>query len=237
VVYEDMDSTPNTITVTGEHVTATVSGHASGSMITLTPEANWYGETAVTVTVTDNEEATDAISQSFTLTVESDGVDLILEPIEDQAIEENTVLEGLEVIYEDKEGSAENTIEVSGEHISAEVSDHTSGSKVTITPEANWHGETEVTVTVTDKVIFTDTTSVTFMLTVTSDGIEPKPQPVLGCMDTSAINYNALATQGDGSCTYKKKKKKSGGSMGLTLFSLLFALGLGRRYRLAVKQR
>jgi hypothetical protein len=108
---------------------------------------------------------------------------------------------------------------------------------VTITPEANWHGETEVTVTVTDKVIFTDTTSVTFMLTVTSDGIEPKPQPVLGCMDTSAINYNALATQGDGSCTYKKKKKKSGGSMGLTLFSLLFALGLGRRYRLAVKQR
>ena len=31
---------------------------------------------------------------------------------------------------------------------------------------------------------------------------EPEPEAVLGCMDADANNYNADATEDDGSCTY-----------------------------------
>ncbi|MDQ9093204.1 S8 family serine peptidase [Pseudoalteromonas haloplanktis] len=70
VNYQDTRNTKNIITVTGEHVTGTVSGNESGAEITLTPDADFAGSTEVTVTVADIESPADAASTTFTLTVE-----------------------------------------------------------------------------------------------------------------------------------------------------------------------
>ncbi|WP_269455108.1 S8 family serine peptidase [Microbulbifer elongatus] len=154
---------------------------------------------------------------------------LTLAEIVDQSVAENTSLD-LEVVYLDKD-AAPNLISVSGEHIAAEVSGHGSGSMVTITPEANWYGETEITVTVADEQVPSDTASTSFMLTVASDGEEP------GCIDMAANNYDENATVDDGSCVYPEpqpepeKKKRKGGSTGTILIGLLIALGVVRRSR------
>lgn len=83
---------------------------------------------------------------------------------------ENTRLEGLSVSYVDA-NKVPNTVEVTGEHISAEIK----GSQFTLIPEANFHGDTLVTVTVRDNEISSDAASTSFMLTVESDGVEPTP--------------------------------------------------------------
>lgn len=68
VVYSDSDQGANTISVTGANITGTVTGHETGSMIDITPDANFSGETDVTITVTDNLYPTNAASTTFTPT-------------------------------------------------------------------------------------------------------------------------------------------------------------------------
>ncbi|WP_341501905.1 GlyGly-CTERM sorting domain-containing protein [Gallaecimonas sp. GXIMD4217] len=109
-----------------------------------------------------------------------------LAALSDQEMDENGTLEGLVVHYNDVKGTA-NGIKVEGEHISATVQGSESGSTFAITPEAHWHGSTEVTVTVFDLAYPSDAASTSFMLTVHSDGVdpitpdpEPKPQPEQG---------------------------------------------------------
>ena len=77
VSYIDANKVPNTLEVTGEHITAEI----DGNNFSLIPEENFYGETMVTVTVRDNEHSDDAASTSFMLTVESDGVEPTPPPI------------------------------------------------------------------------------------------------------------------------------------------------------------
>ncbi|ABK49528.1 peptidase S8 and S53, subtilisin, kexin, sedolisin [Shewanella sp. ANA-3] len=89
--------------------------------------------------------------------------------IANQTTPENTSLAGLKVIYADEQNSV-NTISVTGDNITAVVDGHTSGSSVTITPKKNFHGDVQVTVTVTDVENPADKASTTFMLTVVSDG-------------------------------------------------------------------
>lgn len=150
---------------------------------------------------------------------------LTLGEFKDQTIEENEAFD-ISVIYTDKNING-NVISVTGDNISADVQGHTLGSTVTITPEANWYGETEVTVTVTDGVVATDKTSKTFMLTVLSDGVEPD---VSGCMDSSASNFDSAATVDDGSCIIpvQEEKSSSGGSMAW-ISLLLLPLVIRRR--------
>lgn len=69
VVYADENNSVNTITVSGEHFTATVNGHTSGSTIDIKPDADFSGTTTVTVTVADVEQPNDKASTSFELTV------------------------------------------------------------------------------------------------------------------------------------------------------------------------
>ncbi|MFV0597510.1 S8 family serine peptidase [Shewanella sp.] len=114
------------------------------------------------------------ISMSHSVTVPSN---ITVSRIANQTIAENTSLEGLKVFYADEQTSV-NTIRVTGEHITAMVNGNTSGSTITITPEANFHGEVEVTVTVSDVENPTDAASTSFMLTVESDGVEPTTPPV-----------------------------------------------------------
>ncbi|QSX30484.1 S8 family serine peptidase [Shewanella cyperi] len=65
VFYLDANKVSNTVIVTGEHIQATV----EGSHFSLKPEADFFGDTLVTVTVQDNEHASDQASTSFMLTV------------------------------------------------------------------------------------------------------------------------------------------------------------------------
>ncbi len=69
VLYVDQMPTANRISVTGEHVTATIHGNDAGSTFDLLPETNWHGDTEVTVTVYDASQPNDKHSQTFTLSV------------------------------------------------------------------------------------------------------------------------------------------------------------------------
>jgi len=151
--------------------------------------------------------------------------------ITDKTIDENES-QDITVSFADGDGGmSANTISVMGDNISAEVSEHVSGSVVTITPTANWHGDTEVTVTVTDNIFNNDRVSTSFLLTVNSDGVE------LGCTDSSATNFDANANSDDSSCKFpvaEQANKSSGGSMAWLLLTLL-PLVASRKKRVTYK--
>jgi hypothetical protein len=74
VVYHDNDAGPNTISVSGDHVTAIVHGNAPGDTFDLVPDAGFIGTTTVTVTVSDQNTPTDSTSTTFTLRVIPDRI-------------------------------------------------------------------------------------------------------------------------------------------------------------------
>ncbi|CAI3805120.1 S8 family serine peptidase [Rheinheimera sp. MM224] len=133
----------------------------------------------------------------------------------DVTLDENGSFE-LQVAYADLDANP-NTVSVTGDHVKAVVSAHDTGALVTVTPDANWHGETTVTVKVTDSINLTDAAVQSFVLTVVSDGIE------LGCTDSGATNFNPAATKSDGSCKFPAAvtPASSGGSMGWFVLLLL----------------
>jgi hypothetical protein len=74
VIYHDNDANPNTISVTGAHVTAVVHGNAPGDTFDLIPETDFEGSTMVTVTVTDQGNPSDKVSTTFKLTVHGEKI-------------------------------------------------------------------------------------------------------------------------------------------------------------------
>ncbi len=176
------------------------------------------------ITVTSQYADSEEVVSSYKVTAPSN---IQLATIGDITIDENTHSDAINVMYVDTLNTA-NSIRVEGEHVSAEISGDASGSTFVLTPDTNWHGETTVTVTVTDKANSADSASVSFLLTVLSDGVE-----VEGCTDSSANNYNSDATVDNGSCTFATEtpaKKSGGGSFGM-LMMMLLSLGLVRRFR------
>lgn len=155
---------------------------------------------ALTVDAVSQIDGMANISMSRTVTVPSN---ITVARIANQTIAENTSLEGLKVVFADEQNSV-NKITVTGEHISAVVNGNTSGSTITITPEANFHGDVEVTVTVSDVENPADAASTSFMLTVESDGVEPTAPVTPTTPETPA-------------------KESSGGALGG--LSMLLALG------------
>lgn len=125
-----------------------------------------------------------------------------LAPLSDMSVTENGRIDGIAVTYVDAD-KVPNLLEVSGEHISAEID----GDSFNLIPEADFHGETLVTVTVRDSLNSGDAASTSFMLKVESDGVDPvsPPEPPL-------------------------EESDSGGSLGWSLLALL-SLGLLRRKR------
>jgi hypothetical protein len=69
VVYTDSDGTPDTISVTGDHVTVVMHGSGPGSTFDLIPDAGFSGSTQITVKVSDQSNPADHASTTFTLTV------------------------------------------------------------------------------------------------------------------------------------------------------------------------
>ena len=74
VVYHDNDAGPNTVTVSGAHVTAVVHGNAPGDSFDLIPEQDFVGSTTVTVTVRDQLNSSDQVSTTFELNVRADKI-------------------------------------------------------------------------------------------------------------------------------------------------------------------
>jgi len=72
VVYSDSVGGDNTISVSGDFITATVHGHESGSLVDIKPITDFSGETEVTISVSDNNYPSDMDSTSFILTVVGD---------------------------------------------------------------------------------------------------------------------------------------------------------------------
>ncbi|AOE50427.1 hypothetical protein KS2013_1718 [Kangiella sediminilitoris] len=85
--------------------------------------------------------------------------------INDQTMEEEGTIEGIQVAYMDN-NNVSNTIIVSGEGVTADVHGHTNGSTFDLIANENFSGTTEVTVTVRDDNQATDQASTKFMVTV-----------------------------------------------------------------------
>ncbi|WP_283104574.1 S8 family serine peptidase [Shewanella olleyana] len=156
------------------------------------------------VTVTSQYSDSELITSDVTVSSPSN---IQVVAINDQMIEENDTLE-LSVTYADLKNTV-NGIQVSGDNISAEID----GNDITITPAADWHGETIVTVMVHDMAYPSDSASTSFMLTVNSDGVEPAPVPPAeeAPVETSSSN---------------------GGSMEILSLILVGLLGASRRRKL-----
>lgn len=161
---------------------------------------------ATTQTVTVNHSISGSETEESVHAIAVNG-NLYVAAIADQEMDENDTLTGITVSYTDA-NTYPNRILVTGEHISAEIHGDESGSTFDLTPDANWHGETTVTVTVQDKVHGNDVGSVSFTLTVLSDGVDPQPEPEPETQPGS---------------------DSSSGSLGFGLL-ILMALGLRRRF-------
>ena len=171
-----------------------------------------------------------ADDETITLDLEVIG-NLEMAALTDMSVAENETI-SFDVLYAD-ENQVSNQIEVLGENFTYEVSGHTSGSTVTITPAAHFHGDIDVTVKVSDSVNPTDAAMSSFVLSVMSDGEE------LGCTDSSATNYDESANTDDGSCTFpeavipeaeiEKDKKSSSGSFGWLLLAVAPLMALRRK--------
>ena len=85
------------------------------------------------------------------------------------------------------------------------------GETFAITPDADWHGMTEVTVTVHDMAYPSDQGSTSFMLTVNSDGVEPTPPPA----EEAPVE--------------EESNDSSGGSLGFLALALLGLLAGSRK--------
>jgi len=176
-----------------------------------------------TIAVNADIQGTESTSFTKALSIPSN---ITLYDIDDQTTDENETLSAIQVAYMDN-NNVTNNISVTGDGFTTVINDHTSGSTFDIVPNANFHGDTQVTVTVADVNQATDAQSTTFMLTVLSDDIE------LGCTDANATNYDASANSDNGSCKLpvevKKPKSSSGGSIGIFAMMLLLGMSIRRK--------
>ena len=226
LAYNDLDQ----VLKTGLVVCYDITGPES-TAITVNFKAELTSAAIASTQVVDITGSIDGIANVTATAKVSVASNINIAEIEDQSIAENTSLENIMVSYTDSDGGiSANTIKVTGDNINASVSEHTSGSAVSIVPNANWHGTTEVTVTVTDNVFDNDVATTSFMLTVVSDEIE------LGCTDSAATNFDLNANSDDGSCTFAApivdpEESSSGGSMGYLAF-LMMSFAIARRNKL-----
>ncbi|MGL4474003.1 MAG: serine protease, partial [Shewanella sp.] len=146
---------------------------------------NYFGPEQSAITMTfDARVSAKAVGQTLKLEINSDYTgsnsvtsytelkvpsNLSISSLPDMQTAENKAL-SFEVMVRDNQNSA-NGIEVIGKNITTVVK----GNKVTLTPEANWHGETKVSVKVYDLAFNNDAVSTSFNLKVISDGVEPIP--------------------------------------------------------------
>ncbi|HEY8568167.1 S8 family serine peptidase [Microbulbifer sp.] len=166
--------------------------------------------TVQTIDIANAVDGLDTLQVTADITVASN---ITLGEIADQQVNEDETLKGITVLYADEDTGA-NVITVTGDNVTAEVHGSASGSTFDLIPAENFHGTTEVTVTVADALFPNDAVSTTFTLTVVSDGV-----------DESAVEEEVVVEE--------KPKKKKGGSM-YYLLALLAVAGLVRRRKVTL---
>ena len=126
---------------------AEIDGNASfsvqGDVLTIIPDADWYGDITVTVSVTDTQ-LTDTIT--FTLTVNPVNDSPVLSFISDQEINEDG-FSSININASDVDGDpltySSNLLEGDGVLV-------LNGTQIDFTPSSDWFGNASVYVSVTD---------------------------------------------------------------------------------------
>ena len=137
-------------------VDANGSVSVDGSTLTVSPAADYNGDIVVSVIASDGQTSG---SGSFTLNVSPVNDAPVLATFDDQEIDEDTSL-----TFELSATDIDNTSdELSYEVVNGGADISINGTTVTLTPEANYFGDADVTVTVTDGDL---SDSATFTLTV-----------------------------------------------------------------------
>lgn len=174
-------------------VTAAATGlstSVSGSSLTITPDANWYGSGSITVQVSDGS-LTD--SQAFTLTVNSVNDAPVLAAIGNQTLAEDGTL-NVSLSASDADG---DSLSYSITSASSTLGASISGSTLSITPDADYNGSGSITVRVSDGGL-TDSETISVTVSAVNDA------PVIGSLSDVTLdlggssNITLSATDVDG---------------------------------------
>ncbi|NMP16425.1 S8 family serine peptidase [Thalassotalea sp. Y01] len=114
----------------------------------------------------------------------------------DMTVAEDGRIDGIEVMHIDT-NAVDNALQVNGEHISAEID----GMSFNLIPDADFFGETEVTVSVYDMEHNSDSASATFMLTVTPEDDMPSVSFATDSIEIEtgdSVTLSAMAIDVDG---------------------------------------
>ncbi|MGS0498602.1 S8 family serine peptidase [Pseudoalteromonas mariniglutinosa] len=196
-----------TLSVAADNATTTI----NGMEFSLKPDAGFYGEIPVVVTLTGTENV---LTTEFMVTVTPS--DLAIVELADMTVIENGKLEGINVALS-RETDEEFTLSVTAQNAAVVVD----GMSFSIEPTAHFFGNIPVMVTLTSgaKSLTTE-----FTLSVISDGIE------LGCTYPEATNFDPDANSDDGSCIYPEvEDEEDSGSFGYLMLLLLPLLNVRRR--------
>ena len=172
-----------------------IGGAGAGRTITLTPAANQFGPTTITVTVQDADGGT--ASDTFVLTVNSVNDLPTITDIVDLGTNEDTATAAIPFTVGDVEtavGALSVTATSSDQAVvpnaSIVIGGAGAGRTITLTPAANQFGPTTITVTVQDAD--GGTASDTFVLTVNSVNDNPTAAD-----DTATVNEDSGANAVD----------------------------------------
>ncbi|WP_283102744.1 S8 family serine peptidase [Shewanella abyssi] len=156
-----------------------------------------------TVTLTADLSTANTVTKSLPFPVSSH---ITVFELANMEMAENDAMEGINVEYMHTQNRAVEMM-ASGDNVSIEID----GMSLNITPSTDWHGETEIIVTVMDSANNNDQASTSFMLTVNSDGVEPTPPPATETPDEETSDDS------------------SGGSLGFLALALLGLIANSRR--------
>ena len=136
-----------------------VSANSDDSTITVTPAADWYGESEVVVIVSDGELSD---TTSFMVIIDPVNDAPRLADILDQTMwEDDTLVVHLEVVNVDTGETL--TAFVSSSLDNVIITANSDDLTIEAIPQLNWHGQTEVNVIVSDGLL---AQSVSFLLTI-----------------------------------------------------------------------
>ncbi|MBF0371170.1 MAG: tandem-95 repeat protein [Magnetococcales bacterium] len=177
----------------------TFGGTGDNQTVDITPEADQVGITTITVTADDG---TYTVSDSFVLTVVNVNDAPTITAIADQVTDEDTVISGIAFTVDDLESDATDliTTAVSDNQTlvldaNVVISGADANRTLTITPEADLTGTTNITVTVSDTEL---TASETFMLTVSDINDAPTAVELSATsIDEKWDDYNPLTLAED----------------------------------------
>ena len=194
------DIDEDSLTFSASSASINVTANVSGTTLTLIPKAYWTGSANITVTVSDGNGGTD--NETFALTVNNVNDAPVLAEIGDQETDEDTSLEITLSTTDEEDDSITYTAILDSENVTATVT----GNTVEFTPEDDWNGVVNATVTAKDGNGGQD--SETFMVIVKSINDAPELDSIGSSTikedETKTITLSATDVEND-TLTYTAK--------------------------------